>query len=133
MHKSRLCYITIDVNNHQKGIDFWSAALGAKRSDNKTWEGSVYRRLQIPHEQIQILLQLVSENKSSKSRVHLDIEADDIDAEAARLEALGASRVDSKDENGFKWHIMTDPFGNEFCILNPEFPKALETNGNNWN
>ncbi|MGE8217768.1 MAG: VOC family protein, partial [Stenotrophomonas maltophilia] len=47
------------------------------------------------------------------SRVHLDIESDDIDAEAARLEALGARRI------GFvkRWWVMEAPTGHRFCIV----------------
>ena len=47
------------------------------------------------------------------SRVHLDIESDDLDAEAARLEALGARRI------GFvkRWWVMEAPTGHRFCIV----------------
>ena len=85
MHRSRICYVTIDVNDHNKALDFWSSALGATPNYDDSWKDSVYRRLKIPNQDIQILLQLVPEEKLSKSRIHIDIESDDIDAELQRL------------------------------------------------
>jgi hypothetical protein len=57
--------------------------------------------------------QLVPESKTVKNRVHLDLRSDDVDAEVARLVALGA-RVLAPQE---RWVTMADPEGNEFCIL----------------
>ena len=58
------------------------------------------------------------EQKVAKNRMHLDIETSDIDAEATRLEHLGARRVtrDAHAEHGSYWHVMADPEGNEFCV-----------------
>jgi predicted enzyme related to lactoylglutathione lyase len=65
-----------------------------------------------------LLLQKVDEAKVTKNRMHLDIEVPDIEAEATRLEALGATRVqaDPLHEEGSTWILMTDPEGNEFCV-----------------
>jgi predicted enzyme related to lactoylglutathione lyase len=65
-----------------------------------------------------LLLQKVAESKTVKNRMHLDIETADIDAEAARLEELGARRVasDAMSEHGSRWCLMADPEGNEFCV-----------------
>ena len=65
-----------------------------------------------------LLLQKVDEPKQGKNRMHLDIEVPDIEAEAARLETLGATRVQPEQlsEHGSTWILMTDPEGNEFCI-----------------
>ena len=51
-------------------------------------------------------------------RMHLDLWVAGIVAEAARLEAIGAKRLQDKpfDENGFLWYQLADPEGNEFCI-----------------
>jgi hypothetical protein len=50
------------------------------------------------------------------SRIHLDIESDDLDAEVARLEALGARRL------GFvkRWWVLEAPTGQRFCVVNPQ-------------
>jgi predicted enzyme related to lactoylglutathione lyase len=65
-----------------------------------------------------LLLQQVPEPKTAKNRMHLDIDAVDIEAEATRLEALGAVRVadDQIHEHGTNWILMADPEGNEFCV-----------------
>jgi len=66
------------------------------------------------------LLQQVSEGKTAKNRLHLDLDFDvgfDIEAEAARLEALGARCLSGVvDEYGSRWIVMADPEGNEFCV-----------------
>ena len=65
-----------------------------------------------------LLLQQVPEAKTTKNRMHLDIDAADIEAEAARLEDLGARRVadDQRHEHGTSWILMADPEDNEFCV-----------------
>jgi predicted enzyme related to lactoylglutathione lyase len=65
-----------------------------------------------------LLIQWVPEAKTVKNRMHLDIDATDIHAEAARLEALGARRVrpDPIHEYETSWIVMADPEGNEFCV-----------------
>ena len=58
------------------------------------------------------------ESKTVNNRMHLDIDAGDIEAEASRLEALGARRLvdDPVTEHGTTWILMADPEGNEFCV-----------------
>jgi predicted enzyme related to lactoylglutathione lyase len=65
-----------------------------------------------------LLLQGVPEPKYGKNRMHLDIVADDVEAEISRLEALGALRLDDgvQDFGGTQWVRMSDPEGNEFCV-----------------
>jgi hypothetical protein len=57
--------------------------------------------------------------------MHLDLEADDVQAEVKRPEALGATRWDHQQERGFDFWAMRDPWGNEFCVLQTEFPDPL--------
>ncbi|MEV5983770.1 VOC family protein [Streptomyces sp. NPDC052051] len=66
-----------------------------------------------------ILFQDVPEQKGGKNRLHLDVHAgpDARDATVARLEALGATRVEEVDKGpAGHWWIMLDPEGNEFCV-----------------
>jgi hypothetical protein len=58
----------------------------------------------------------LDESKKVKNRLHLDFRPDDQDAEVARLEALGAKRVDIG-QGDQPWVVMADPEGNEFCVL----------------
>jgi hypothetical protein len=60
----------------------------------------------------------VPEGKSGKNRLHIDLNPDDQGAEVARLEALGASRLDIG-QGEVSWVVMADPEGNEFCVLTP--------------
>jgi hypothetical protein len=62
---------------------------------------------------------------ATKERMHLDLETDDIEAEVQRLEALGATRYDHQQQRGFDFWVMRDPWGNEFCVLHPNFPELL--------
>jgi Glyoxalase-like domain len=57
--------------------------------------------------------------------MHLDIETDDLEAEAQRLETLGATRWNLQQERGFIFWVLQDPWKNEFCILQTEFPELL--------
>jgi len=49
----------------------------------------------------------------------------DVEAEVQRLEALGATRWDHQQERGFDFWVMRDPWGNEFCVLQPNLPELL--------
>ena len=124
-HRSRLSHIVIDVDNLDRGSDFWSAALDAVVEPLGEASRDIYRRLQLPDSEIRILLQLTGDQKDSKERMHIDIETDDVEQEVRRLEHLGAVRSDHQTERGFAFWVMKDPFGNEFCVLQPEFPDLL--------
>jgi hypothetical protein len=72
---------------------------------------------------VKVLLQSVTH----PSRVHVDIETDDIDAEVARLERLGARRV--AQIKG--WWVMEAPTGQRFCVVRPQRPD-FESGANVW-
>jgi hypothetical protein len=81
----------------------------------------VYRRLRLPDAPVRVLLQLTADPKSHKERMHLDLETDDVETEAHRLETLGATRWNHKQDRGHDFWVMRDPWGNEFCVLQTEF------------
>lgn len=63
----------------------------------------------------------VPEGKQVKDRLHIDLapwEGEDHGAEVARLEAMGATRVDVG-QGDLPWVVLADPEGNEFCVLTP--------------
>jgi hypothetical protein len=72
-----------------------------------------------------VLLQRTDDEKVAKERMHLDLETDDIEAEVQRPEALGATRCDHQQEGGFDFWVMRDLWGNELCVLHPNFPELL--------
>jgi predicted enzyme related to lactoylglutathione lyase len=94
---------------------FWAAALGYEPFGR----AGAYRSLVDPAGVgPKLILQGVPEPKQGKNRFHLDVLADDIEAEAARLVGLGASRLRDEPfaEHGTRWVTMADPEGNEFCV-----------------
>src|SRR4249920_1080991 len=98
MHRSRLCHFVIDVPDLDQGVAFWSAALNATEEPLRAQSRPIYRRLRLPASELQILLQKTGDEKTAKERMHLDLEADDIEAEVRRFEALGATRWDHQAE-----------------------------------
>lgn len=92
---------------------FWAAVLGCKAlSRNAEPEDEIYRELEPNPSQPKMLVQKVSH----PSRVHLDIETDDIDAEVARLERLGAKKVEKV---RYFW-VLEAPSGHRFCVVPPQ-------------
>jgi len=51
--------------------------------------------------------------------MHVDVAADDHEGEVERLVELGATRVADVDEWGYRWTVLHDPEGNEFCVVQP--------------
>ena len=125
-HRSRLCHLVIDVDDLDAGVTFWSAALDAKEELLGEASRPVYRRLRLPDSDIRILLQRTADPKTHKERMHVDIETDDQEAEIRRLEALGATRYNHQQERGYDFWVLRDPWGNEFCVLEPNFPDLLD-------
>ena len=91
MHQSRLAGFIIDCNvpDLAAAAAFWGAALRMDVRELPVEEGARYMRLVDPEERLHIEVQAVTH----PSRVHLDIESTDVEAEVARLEGLGATRV----------------------------------------
>ncbi len=116
MHKSRLAGFIIDCKTGDlpAAADFWGAALGMKLQGLGGEEGENYIRLMDADRGLHIEVQKVKHD----SRVHLDIETDDVDAEAARLEKLGAKRVQKINT----WWVMEAPTGQRFCLVRAKAP-----------
>jgi predicted enzyme related to lactoylglutathione lyase len=68
---------------------------------------------------VMVAFQRVSEPKDCKNRLHLDVEVEDVEKATARVEALGGTRMATADfhEYGYHWRVMSDPEGNEFCLI----------------
>jgi predicted enzyme related to lactoylglutathione lyase len=112
---SRWWATVIDSADHRALSRFWADILGyrivfenddevAIAKDERSWPGLVF----VP----------VSEVNGVKNRLHIDLNPDDQQAEVARLEGLGARRVDIG-QGDVAWVVMADPEGNEFCVLTP--------------
>ena len=116
MHRSRLGTVVIDCAGG--GLDeaarFWSRALGWPSERLSDPADDNYRKLATPPGEVAVLVQAVDH----PSRVHIDIETDDVEAEVGRLEALGATRVAQVK----RWWVMEAPTGQCFCVVRPQRP-----------
>jgi Glyoxalase-like domain len=124
MHHSRLSTFVIDckATDIDAAAKFWGAALGR---EVKMDDDEAYRELVTEGEEPILLIQRVDH----ESRIHLDIESDDLEAEAKRLEALGATRIKFYK----RWWLMRAPSGHVFCIVNPQRGAlADKPNANEW-
>lgn len=124
MHRSRLSTFVIDckADDVDTAAAFWSQALGRPVVAADPGD-PLYRELAAGRTEPMVLVQRVDHD----SRIHLDIEADDLEAEAARLEALGAKRIAFVK----RWWVMEAPTGQRFCIVNPQ-RGPLAGNANEW-
>jgi catechol 2,3-dioxygenase-like lactoylglutathione lyase family enzyme len=125
MHYSRLCSLLIDcrTTDIDEAARFWAAALGRPVDPAHPGTRGNYRMLETPPDELIVQIQRVDH----ESRAHLDIETDDIAAEVARLEKLGATVA----ERLPRWVVMQAPTGQRFCVVRvqrPGFPK----NANRW-
>ena len=123
MHHSRFSTVIIDCQapDLADAATFWSQALGRPAVMNPA--NPTYVALQMRPGEVLCQLQSVAHD----SRVHLDIETDDVDAEVARLTCLGARAV----ERHATWTVMAAPTGQRFCVGRPktaDFP----ANANRW-
>jgi predicted enzyme related to lactoylglutathione lyase len=124
-HHSRLSTLVLDcqVDDLQAGVEFWSRALGKPVASLDQDGDGKYAELETQADEPILLLQKVDH----ESRVHLDIETDDVDAEAARLEQLGAKKV----ARVHTWWVMEAPTGHRFCVVRQQ-RKPFGPHTNRW-
>lgn len=104
----------INTTNVEKGIAFWTAALGyVVRNADPTFAVLTDPRRRWSN----ISLQLTKEPKQGRNRLHLDLYSDDRVAEVTRLETLGATRVPWNYPPRADFVVLADPDGNEFCVI----------------
>jgi predicted enzyme related to lactoylglutathione lyase len=109
-----LASIVIDCADPTALAAFWAEAVGYR------YHGDVEQyAVLVPAEGEKgpmLLLQRVDEAKAAKNRVHVDVGAADVDAEADRLVAIGATRTGAGNIGDHRWIVLADPEGNEFCV-----------------
>jgi predicted enzyme related to lactoylglutathione lyase len=125
MHKSKLAGFIIDcrTDDLRGAAEFWSGALGLPVRELPGSEGDLYRALHDAHQGLNIEVQKVDH----PSRVHLDIETNDIEAEVRRLERLGAKKV----KQIRTWWVMEAPTGQQFCVVRASSPR-FEEQASEW-
>jgi Glyoxalase-like domain len=125
-HYSRVLKIVIDVpaGEHDRELAFWSAATGSALDGFD--RHPEYHGGELPGSEFWLLVQRLED--AGPGRVHLDIHTDNLDAEVARLELLGAERV----QQVHGWWVLRDPAGLLFCVL-PSQPGSLDdSNAQRW-
>ena len=124
-HHSRLFKVVIDVapEDHDRELTFWQEATGHTL---EAFPGlPEYHGALLHGGEFALLTQRLD---GGASRVHLDIHTDDLDAEVARLERLGAETVSRVRQ----WCVMRDPAGLLFCVIPDPRRTFDETNSTRW-
>ena len=124
----RIQCLCIDTTDPGKLASFWEAALGWRRRDSASGNEVVLEPpAGSPEDGVSpdLLFLRVPETKLGKNRLHLDLRPKDQAAEVARLEALGAKRVNVGQSDEVTWVVLGDPDGNEFCILRALRPEEM--------
>jgi Glyoxalase-like domain len=116
MHRSRLCAVLIEckTSNVDEAARFWAEALCRPIDRDHPSSRGNYRMLETPPDEPIVEVQHVDH----ESRVHLDIETDDIPAEVARLEKLGARWL----SKGVKRQTLTTKLPNRTLHARPGGP-----------
>ncbi len=117
--------IVIDVPpaKHDRELAFWSAAVGQQLTQGDQYPE--FHGAALHGQQVGLLIQRLGHGPG---RVHLDIHTDDIAAEIARLEVLGATRV----QQAHSWWILRDPAGLLFCVVPEPADTLNDSNAQRW-
>lgn len=105
--------VVVNVVDIEREKAFWMDVLGVGTA--REFPGFVW--LQPQHEGgVSVALQQVPDPTPGRNRVHLDTSVPDLEAAQAQIEALGGALLEDHEIFGFRWKVMADPEGNEFCI-----------------
>jgi hypothetical protein len=118
----RIDCLTIDCSDPSLLAGFWSQALGWQVAFADENEIAIAAPGENGGAIPDLLFLRVPDSKKVKNRLHLDLRPGDRDAEVARLESFGASRVQIGQIGDESWVVMADPEGNEFCVLRAQAP-----------
>ncbi|HEY1178465.1 MAG TPA: VOC family protein [Phytomonospora sp.] len=124
-HHSRLAAVVVDAppDRHERELAFWGGALG--RALDPSEGHPEFRIARLGPTGFELLVQELGDGEP---RVHLDFITDDLDAEVARLEGLGATRVRRVDR---LW-IMRDPAGLVFCVVETPSERFGDDDSTRW-
>lgn len=108
-----LTSVGIDVADLERAEAFYSALLGVERD----WTSDQYLGFKPLPGGLVLYLQQVSDEKTSKTRLHLDVTVPDVAAAMERVEAIGGRVLRDFIEPGEGLAVVADPDGNEFCLV----------------
>jgi hypothetical protein len=116
----RIATVTVDCAEPGSLARWWAEALGWKITFEEPDEVVIEGEGATP-----VLFLKNPDAKSVKNRLHFDLRPGDQAKEVARLEAMGARRIDIGQGADVTWGVMADPEGNEFCVLRALTPEEI--------
>ena len=127
---SRIREICINCTDPEAVAAFWSAALGYPETDRDEECVQIMGATDRPSLLFVRTGDVGGPPKGGPNRLHIDLSPTDRDqdGEVARLEALGATRIDIG-QGSPTWVVLADPEGNEFCVLRTRVPAEPEPFG----
>jgi predicted enzyme related to lactoylglutathione lyase len=128
MHRSMIGVVLIDhpAESYDVAAEFWAAAHGSPRSEKRPTAESPYEELGHLAGGLELALQRTG--AGTPPRVHLDIETDDVEAELARVTALGGTLVERRESHA----ILRDPGGVLFCVVPVQNAEMFEAHASTW-
>ena len=105
--------ITTDTTDAHSLGAWWAEQTGAQIAETNEGWYVIVKGGSLP---VWMAFQKVEEVTPGKNRLHLDLTTDDLEGETERLLAAGASMVERRGDESFRWHTLADPQGNEFCV-----------------
>jgi len=109
--------ISVDAHDAAQLAHFWAEALHRTVNDGASEDFASIAADTGSRPGPLLMFHKVPEGKTSKNRVHFDLEAVDVVTEADRLTSLGAKQIRSLAENNNRWISFVDPEGNEFDLV----------------
>ncbi len=116
---SSISTITFDCSDAARLAAFWAEVTGWGVGPEPSQQFAVVGGPARPADCPGLMFIQVPEGKVAKNRVHLDLAAEDPEAEVRRLGGIGATLVHEKEEWGVHWWTLQDPEGNELCVASP--------------
>jgi predicted enzyme related to lactoylglutathione lyase len=115
----RLGWIQIDCVDPERLAAFWGPMLGIAIDARLGSPPQYLNMTRVSEDGPYLSFQRVPESKTVKNRLHFDLAVDDVEVATVRVEDLGGLRLPGPDvdEYGFRWRVMQDPEGNEFCLI----------------
>ncbi|WP_185994300.1 VOC family protein [Nocardioides campestrisoli] len=118
----RLGMVNFDALDPAPLARWWADQVGGEVAD--PYDGSF---LLVTGGPVTLAFQQVDDPTPGKNKIHLDLTADDLDAEVDRLLGAGATLVERRGDDSFRWVTLADPDGNEFCVAGQEEAEASAT------
>ena len=119
----RLGMVTVDTSDAEELGQWWAEQTGAEVDQTNEGWFVVLKGGGLP---VLLAFQKVDDPTPGKNRIHLDLTAEDLDAEVDRLLGAGATLVARRGDENFRWVTLADPDGNQFCVAGAQEASGLD-------